>query len=223
MSIHICILAGRELVHSNTAMGLASITNGLTKGGVGFAYTIHTATAPIDYIRSEIANGFMHYSEFDWLLFIDDDIGFSGQSLKALFDVGEDLVIGACPFRALQQPRLMCLPVKPTVKNSKNNAIEVLTGGMGFTLIHRRVFEAIKGEFPELEYRPMGNPPGFEDKKCYHYFDILVKDGIARSEDVSFCERYRAAGGKVWLALDTNLSHSGMHTFTFPKPVREII
>lgn len=124
----------------------------------------------------------------------------------------------------------------------KNGArfTQVMEGGTGFMLISRRAIEkflehygrqkrcASCGHDPSIAYASdYSTVKGGRGSTMWNVFHADIfhhdpevdADGYSRdpgrylSEDYWFCQKWRAIGGEVWLALDTNLNHTGTHTF----------
>lgn len=185
---------------------------------------LFSASKPIDYIRSEMANCFIHSTKHDWMLFIDDDVGFCAQDVVALLNAKAPLVVGAYPHRSQKSESVFVIDQKldenkKPIWNETRTAIELNSGGTGFMLINRSVFINIQKKFPELEYE-INYRQDLKNKKCFHYFDMIMENRQPLGEDVSFCRRYIATDNKIWCAVDTNLSHSGVNTFVAPKTLR---
>jgi hypothetical protein len=56
----------------------------------------------------------------------------------------------------------------------------------------------------------------------YALFDCMIEPetGHYLSEDYTFCKRWRAIGGKVWLNTKSSLIHIGAHEFLGNPAVR---
>lgn len=141
----------------------------------------------------------------DWLFFIDDDMSFAPQAVKQLVQFRDeydlDIVGGLC-FRRTP-------PFQPTIYRFLDGRYEIVddlsTGtvfecdatGLAFCLIHRRVFEAISGEFPPLERRLELPPPDF----------FTWQGGIG--EDLRFMQDAKAAGARIFVDTRIEIEHIG--------------
>jgi hypothetical protein len=80
----------------------------------------------------------------------------------------------------------------------------------GFMLIKRHVFDHLRRVHPELAYKP--DMIGSIDPSLYYrFFDVSVDPETGRylSEDYTFCRRWEAMGGKVYVDANSNLAHQG--------------
>ena len=138
-------------------------------------------------LRSAIENEYTH------ALFLDTDMKFPDDTLDRL--MGHELDIVAC------NSVTKTLPARPTARDLRNRAIsstvgileEVLTVGLAVMLIRLEPFKRIQ-------------PPLFEIK----YLDDV---GTYQGEDLTFCDKVRGAGLKVY--IDSALSEQVYHIGTF--------
>lgn len=133
-------------------------------------------------------------TDAQWLLMLDDDHTFDRRLLINLLDRHVD-VVGALAL-ARKPPYFVCAFRETNSRTGKSLGVslqdlrfelqEVAAVGTGAMLIRREVLEAIE-------------PPWFEVA-----FD---ERGVNVSEDVTFCEKARKAGYKVWLDATQSLGH----------------
>jgi hypothetical protein len=108
-----------------------------------------------------------------------------------------------------EQGKLVCRVDKGLVK--------VKDIGTGFMLIKKSVFFTLMQRHPELHYK--NNVAGYDTNNINDYFYALfdtaidADSGVYLSEDYLFCKRWLAAGGELWLDLETNLNHTGVIDF----------
>ena len=100
----------------------------------------------------------------------------------------------------------------------KGNLLKIGGNGMGFVMIHRRVFNEIARRYPQLKYTPSTKdsnypPSQAEMNNSYHYFNELKKDMAFLPEDFSFFERASSVGFTSWLDTSIKLCHVGSHVF----------
>ncbi len=96
-----------------------------------------------------------------------------------------------------------------------NGLAEVFEVGTGFMSIKREVFEKMIQAYPQIKYyddKELSLPK--EKRIKYSFFDTIIdEDGRYLSEDYAFCKRWRDLGGKIYLAPDIILNHTGQYTF----------
>lgn len=84
----------------------------------------------------------------------------------------------------------------------------------GFMLIKRNVFESLFEAFPSTKYTDDVNfLTEKENRFAYALFDCGVEEGHYLSEDWMFCHRWTKLGGKIYLDISINLSHTGIEDY----------
>jgi len=100
-----------------------------------------------------------------------------------------------------------------TVAN--NQPLEVLNAGTGCMLIKRRAFEVLEPLTPSYMNDVLDLSGILQPEPIHAYFDVSICPWSERllSEDYHFCQAWRRAGGKVFVAPWTVLSHIGTYEF----------
>lgn len=98
-------------------------------------------------------------------------------------------------------------------------------------LARRDVVERMIQAYPETRYEHIGaaTPAMPDGSPCHALFDCVIDPatGTYLSEDFTFCRRWRAIGGKLWLDTAGRLTHVGAHDFVgdparrYVSPVRQ--
>lgn len=166
--------------------------------------------------RSRIANFFINNTEFEYLFFLDSDVGFDANGVLKLLSYKEEIVCGAYPMKTVPLKWNFTLSEPRTMKGSLV-AIERI--GIGFSLIHRSVFGKIVEKYgTELKYFPTNEstthaPTEREKENSYHYFHEMKQGNIYLPEDLSFFTRARSVGVQPWMDTSISLCHVGSHVF----------
>jgi len=172
-------------------------------------------------------------SDHTHLLFIDSDIDFPPELIRRMVEFDAPIVSAVCPHRTLDVRRfhsmareypdpgaawarslsfVLELETPPVERNGFYRATRT---GTGLMLIKREVFETLRDAHPEL-YRPAAGSY-YEAQGLKHVLQCFDPgydaDGIAMSEDVSFCRRWEATGGEVWVVYDDTVGHIGPFMF----------
>ena len=96
----------------------------------------------------------------------------------------------------------------------ENNLTEVRHVATGFMMIKRGVIEKMSEAFPHTKYTDDVNYlEEHENRYAYALFDCGVEDGHYLSEDWLFCNRWKKIGGKVYIDVSINLSHTGIEQY----------
>jgi len=119
--------------------------------------------------------------------------------------------------------------VKGTTQIKVNEPLDVLEIGTGFMMIKRVVFEKMMLVYPDMRFRPdfIGQEHFDSNRYIHVFFDTMIDTvdsptggGTCRylSEDYSFCQLWRKAGGKIFLCPWMNCQHIGTYAFTGSMP-----
>jgi len=103
--------------------------------------------------------------------------------------------------------------VSPNLSINKNLA-EVRHLATGFMMIKRATIEKMMKAFPSTKYvDDVSFLEPAENEFAFALFDCGVEDGHYLSEDWMFCNRWRNMGGKVFINVGINLTHSGIEDY----------
>jgi hypothetical protein len=94
--------------------------------------------------------------------------------------------------------------------------------GTGFMLISRRAITRMIEAYPDLHFSTAHVPLDVDPSLLYALFDTAI-DPVSHhylSEDYTFCARWRAMGGQIWLDTQSALIHAGSHEFVGAPAVR---
>lgn len=153
--------------------------------------------------RNVLANEFLNRPEFDTMVWIDSDIGFTRQNLQDLLDSPEAMVSGLYTDK--------CQPPMPFCRGEDGMTVplaEIPQQGMlkarfvpgGFLKVDRSVYKAIIDK---------GNCAIYGQGKFHHFYNGRIALDNLLSEDYSFCEVAREAGIQPWINCGVRLSHDG--------------
>lgn len=204
------------MVSDKTTKGLFNLGKELRTAGIDHGLLTMANESLVTKARSRISNFFMNNTNYEYILFIDADIGFTSEDVFKLFESSKDITCGAYPMKGIPL-RYNYNISSPNI--SEGNLIKIDNIGFGFALIHRKVFESISNKYgEELKYFPPVNnstypPTEKEYNNSYHYFLELKKDMNYLPEDFSFFERAKSVGYDAWLNTSIKLSHVGSHVY----------
>lgn len=190
------------------------------------------ATSDIVRARSRFVRLFLE-SDATHLLFVDDDVSFETALVRGMLAASKDFVAAPYPSRrGIDFPRAGRAGPELAEASAYRYSVHLLgdtleispvdsTGevrriGLGCALLSRRCLESMVAEYQKPEHRLV-----FADRltgtpvPTVALFTLVLEDGELYSEDFSFCDRWRAVGGKVWLYLGAGApaTHHGDHTF----------
>jgi hypothetical protein len=189
-------IRGNQTITLYTAGMLQS--NGLHGGWLPLA-----GQSDIYVARNVLANEFLRRKEFDTMVCIDSDIGFTRADLQNLLETQEPFVSGLYTDKC-QPPMPFCRDINgiqvPLEDIPKQGLLKARFVPGGFIKIDRIVFETIINK---------GLVPSYGKGAFHHfYFGRIALDNLL-SEDYSFSDLVYEAGIQPWINCGIRLSHDG--------------
>lgn len=178
-------------VEAPAVAALADTLIELTKRGHEVVYKNTWLSSVLPHARTKMTEEALR-SGAEKTLFLDDDIVFTVADLDCLLalDMGDDIVSGAYP-----QKNTTGACIGLTLEEPKRGALHPMAFiGLGFALMTRNCLERMMAAYDSP-------------------FEFRYENGSLRGEDVLFCERWRAIGGRIWLHEGVQLGHVGPHIF----------
>ncbi len=223
------------LVSQDYTMSLLNLSAAAEREGFKVSFLMLGNDALITRARSAIVARFLDHPETTHLLFVDADISFSVEQVTRLLAFDKDFVAGLYPAKIIDWVQLArrfghstetldeaglayvaALCEGAEAKREGDFAMGTYAG-TGFQLIKRGVFERMREAYPELKYKGLHAFPRtpHPSENLYALFDCMIEPetGVYLSEDYSFCRRWRAIGGEIWLDLKSKLNHCGTYTY----------
>jgi len=186
--------------------------------------------------RNNLASQFLADPTLTHLMFIDSDIGFSPNDVIKLILRDKDVIAGPYPqkqlnWKGIQQSaqstgseedmKISSLVFTHSVKDEggviqtrldmPNDVFEVDYVGTGFMLIKREVFEKLRDSMSDDDWYKYPD----SEIKMYDFFPVHI-DKVNRlylGEDWTFCSKWKALGGQIWIDGTIRLRHIGSYTF----------
>jgi hypothetical protein len=230
------------LVTDYYLMSLLNLTRLLDARAIPFDFRT-VSSSLITLARNNFASAVLQDPGFSHLLFIDADLGFDPNALLRYLAFDKDVACGVYPLKRLDTATLRASTAandavaeaasylySSTISFRADNQpvdgfLRAEYGATGFMLINRRVFEKMAQAYPDLRYRSdhavaaaHAAEPATALEHRYAFFDTMISDGQSLPEDYSFCKRWRAIGGEIWIDLESRFSHVGAHVFRGDLP-----
>jgi hypothetical protein len=177
-----------------TMRSLLTDLGALTARGDGYLLHDEAGNTEISMAREAIVRRFLD-SDCTDLVFVDDDVCWEAGALLSLLDRPVDLVAGIYPKRT--EP--LSWPVgwlEGSDLQAVDGLLEVASVPTGFLRLTRACLERMQAAFGAA------------------MFDNIRHETGRYSEDISFCQRWRSIGGKVWIDPEIHMAHVGYHGFT---------
>lgn len=167
----------------------------------------------IEEVRNVVLSWWYESTDFTHLLFVDADMGFPAQMVLDMLTFGEPMVGAIYRKKCDEVDWVASGGLKSP--DFRKGFIEVDGLGMGCFLIRRDAIPPMIEKFPEKIY-PYITIADFRwqgPNRTLAFFDQMrIPEGKV-SEDISFCRRYREAGGKVWATTAYQTLHEGPKVF----------
>lgn len=157
--------------------------------------------------RNSIIKSFLEDTTATHLMFIDADMGWEPDSVVRLLSHGKE-VVGAAGIRK-EDPISFCYrPHESRQICNETGCWRVEAIGTGFLMIARTAIEKMIAAYPQLKYvDAKGN-------EFHALFYNELADGRDWSEDYTFCKRWGAIGGEIWMDPVIALDHVGNKTWS---------
>ena len=207
-----------DSVKINTMLSIFQLIQKLGQSKVEVG--INTMKSPLIHQARNYLTSVFLTTEYTHLLFIDSDVEFPPEAVLRMLVADKDVV--CTPYRA-KNPDLnnhtytVKFPDPKVVPILPGGLVEIEAGPTGIMLIHRRVFEKIIKNRPDLKIKNRVNEGLKETDKShsfyYNFFDFAFEDGYTWGEDVSFCKLARKNGIKLYANIDSPTSHRGEYSW----------
>lgn len=195
-----------ESVKAGYALSLAKTVEELTRRGIPRTINILFGNCHVDDGRNELVRDFLDNTNCTDLIFIDADVMWEPEMFLRLIkhDTG-DIVAGAYPFKSNEGT----FPVGKILGGQeggkgKSALLSVSYAPTGFMRIPRSVFEALSPDKPQKG----------QLAKSRRFFERRYTDRTYDGGDVTFCRKWIAAGGQVFIDPVLTLGHIGEHRWT---------
>ncbi len=196
-----------------------------------FTFEILSGSSCLEESRAEFVHLFLA-TECEWLLWVDSDSVFDPEVVARLIAADKDMIGAPFAKKRITFPESMrdaaargdeswqqagYLFAAGMPKSGQfwidNGVMQVDWIGCGLTLVRRHVFERVIAAHPELKTSRQPEwdvgakrPPARVRSRI---FFPMLDDGEALGEDVSFCKRWTALGGKIHALVDAEVGHFG--------------
>jgi len=215
---------------------MMSLANAIKMRGWEFQSTLQFNESLIQRARNALTKAFLK-TDCTHLLFIDADIKFDPMHIIAMVEADMDILAGIYPKKEINWHSVAdavrrgvpteqlkyytgsfvvnLLDGATSATLANNRPLEVLNAGTGCMLIKRRVFEVLEPLTPSYMNDVLDLSGILQPEPIHAYFDVSICPWSERllSEDYHFCQAWRRAGGKVYVAPWTVLSHIGTYEF----------
>ena len=201
-----------DSVKIQTMVSMCKLIADLTRAGI--KVDINTLKSPyVSYARNILTAQFMK-SDKDYLLFIDADVEFEPECALRMVVANKDIVCTPYRVKTEKVKYTTTVPDNDNVKVLPGGLVEITRGPSGMMLIHRRVFETLQKNRPDLEIQAHQHvdlfPEGF---KIFSFWDCIFKDGKWTGDDIAFCNLATENKFKLYANIESTMIHHGSMGF----------
>lgn len=176
---------------------IARSREALTQAGVNSAYLLLVGHCHVDDARNAVVRNFLE-SDCTELLFLDADVSWEPEGIVQICQRDLDLVGGVYPYR--RESDNMPVRILNTCLPDESGLLEVEGLPTGFMKIKRHVLEKVATQSKVYLDKEDDTPQVFER--------ITGDDKTRWGGDISFCNKWRALGGKLYADTEIRLGHS---------------
>lgn len=221
MNQHVCIAipcyTGK--VDMGTMASLIAELPHLSQAGINVTFGDQRGNSMIAHGRDMLLAQFMASKATD-IVFVDDDVTWEAGALTKLLSWPVDIVAGIYPTKT--EPMTFFtrfLGGELRSPEGLQGLLEVEAVPAGFMRITRNAVEQMVLKYPEKRFRDHNAPKGY----AWALFDNIHEGDDYYGEDYSFCRRFRAIGGKVYVQPEIIMGHVGPKAFvgSFGKWLRD--
>jgi hypothetical protein len=224
----------RAQMFTATVFSLTSAIRTLIEAGIGYDLC-NVDGSEIASARNSIASYCHDRPAYSHLLFVDDDMGFEGETVMALLRAQHDVVGAICPRRQLDLAAVhaaaaggasvdrasaaglsFIAPLTDPPAPPKDGLLELAAIGMGVTLIRRAVLTTMVERGAAPLRRPAHGRDTLGQTQVHGFFEPMLDpaENWMLSEDVSFCRRWRErCGGRIFGLTQERIAHVGRFDF----------
>jgi hypothetical protein len=218
LSILFAIPCYGGIVSARTAIGMVDTGKELDRNNISHDFLMVSNQSLISKGRSEIANHFVNNTKYDYIMWIDSDIGFSAGDIAKLYNLKEQHTMATYRHKVqnVKYSYTLALDKGKPLWHNTNIAVKVLRNVGGFSLIHRSVFEKLNIVYKDLQYVPDTSSRKVSERELtnsIHYYETPIKNGQILPEDFAFQEKCTECGIDMWMVPSIKLIHNGNTDF----------
>lgn len=208
--VWLAIPAYTGTIHMGTMRAVLNDLLALADRGDRVTLFDESGNAMIGDCRGLICAKFLESDATD-LVFIDSDVSWEAGAVLKLVDAPVDFVAGIYP----QRKDPIAFTVQYLTDRSElwadpeTGLLEVMGVPAGFMRLSRAMLEKMTAAYPDTQFYCSEGP----NETVHDLFGPWRIGKIKYGEDFSFCARWRAIGGKVWVNPEIRLGHCGYKTF----------
>lgn len=198
------IPAGRDF-HALTVKSLIGTFGQCQTMGIPAQLALVAGNAVVQWARDEVVDLFLQ-TNCNRLFWIDSDIVWEPNDFIRMLALSQKRDIVCATYPAKKEPTTFYVNHDPPLITDDLGLFEIKGAGLGFTVMNRKVVEALVDNAPKAVDEITG-------KEIPQVFRVGMKDGKRIGEDMAFFEDVRSLGFKVFLDPLVKLKHLGLKQY----------
>lgn len=192
---------------SQYVQSLAATIPALIHHGMEYSLLTLNKESIISRARNTLSKSFMN-GDWDYLFFIDADMGWKPEGFLRMIAADKEIVGGAGPRKEFPMTFCANLPLGDAQICEETGLLRADEIGTGFMCIKREALQKMIDADPNnffIDQTTFEKVPNlFENKVIAYKF---------WSEDYTFCKKWRATGGEIWVDPSIHIQHVGDHVW----------
>lgn len=204
LRVTVGIPAGRDF-HALTVRSLLETFSKCQTMGIHVQLALVANNAIVQWARDEVIDLFLQ-TNCNRLFWIDSDIVWEPNDFIRMLALSQKRDIVCATYPAKKEPPTFYVNHDPPLVADDLGLFEIKGAGLGFTVMTRKVVEALVDNAPKAVDEITG-------KEIPQVFRVGIKDGKRIGEDMAFFEDARKFGFKVFLDPLVKLKHLGLKQY----------
>lgn len=204
LRVTVGIPAGRDF-HALTVRSLLETFNKCQTMGIHAQLALVANNSIVQWARDEVVDLFLQ-TDCNKLFWIDSDMVWDPNDFIRMLALSQKRDIVCATYPAKKEPATFYVNHDPPLISDDLGLFEVKGVGLGFTVMSRKVVEALVDNAPKALDEISG-------KEIPQVFRVGMVDGKRIGEDMAFFEDARKLGFKVYLDPLVKLKHLGLKQY----------
>lgn len=207
VSVMLAMPTNRD-IPTGTVVSLMETLDLFRSRNIPFEVQLQVGNSLVTHARSKAADAFLK-SDKSLLFWVDSDMEWKASDFLRLCALATKMDVVGGTYLAKREPEVFFLDhtAHEDVEANEYGCLKLGGWGMGFTVVNRRVMEALAAKSPKLKFNG-------SDEPIAHIFRCDEINGYARGEDMAFFADVRDLGFGVFLDPSVTLGHIGQKTYT---------
>lgn len=217
--VHIAMPCNDGTVSESSFLSFIKFSNAARQFGIEWSIETSTNDSWMARSRNTLAAKFLAQQDKTHLMFVDSDIGWEPWHLLVMLNRQVDVISGLYSTKTI--PIRWVVNTLENAEEGPDGLHEVGRVGSGFLLVKRDVFSKLDQHPSVVPYKNDSGMSNDHDQYLRTYFNSSTVDGMFNNDEWTFCDNWRAVGGKVYVDKRVMLSHRG--GFSYSAQLQDVL